>query len=111
MVGIRADSSDGAGLLSALSGVDLVVFDFAVSVGPSVAGKLLQKVVHVEQDGEVGTITTGAARAIDAGHIVNVFSDGRLDFYRTLPDWEARKDALTRRTQEMREAALDMLRG
>lgn len=93
------------------AGVDLVVFDFAVSVGPSVAGKLLQKVVHVEQDGEVGTITTGAARAIDAGHIVNVFSDGRLDFYRTLPDWEARKDALTRRTQEMREAALDMLRG
>lgn len=93
------------------AGVDLVVFDFAVSVGTSVAGKLLQKVVHVEQDGEVGTITTGAARAIDAGHIVNVFSDGRLDFYRTLPDWEARKDALTRRTQEMREAALDMLRG
>ena len=93
------------------AGVDLVVFDFAVSVGTSVAGKLLQKVVHVVQDGEVGTITTGAARAIDAGHIVNVFSDGRLDFYRTLPDWEARKDALTRRTQEIREAALDMLRG
>ena len=93
------------------AGVDLVVFDFAVSVGTSPAAKLLQKVVHVEQDGEVGTITTGAARAIDASHIVNVFSDGRLEFYRTLPDWEARKDTLTRRTQDMREAALDMLRG
>ena len=80
-------------------------------VGTSPAAKLLQKVVHVEQDGEVGTITTGAARAIDASHIVNVFSDGRLEFYRTLPDWEARKDILTRRTQEMRKAALDILRG
>lgn len=93
------------------AGVDLVVFDFAVTVGSSPAAKLLQKVVHVEQDGEVGTITTGAARSIDPSHVVNVFSDGRIEFYRTLPDWEARKDALTRRTQEIREAALEMLRG
>lgn len=92
------------------SGVDLVVFDFGVNAGVSRAAKLLQKIVHVEQDGQVGLITVGAAKAIDAEHIVTTFSDGRMEHYRSLSIWDTFKNGWTRRTNETREAALAMIR-
>jgi hypothetical protein len=91
-------------------GVDLVVFDFGVNAGVSRAAKLLQKIVHVEQDGQVGPITVGATKAIAADHIVTAFSDGRMDHYRSLSIWDTFKNGWTRRTNETREAALKMLR-
>lgn len=92
------------------SGVDLVVFDFGVNAGVSRAAKLLQRIVHVEQDGQVGPITVGAAKAIDAEHIVSSFSDGRMEHYRSLRIWDTFKNGWTRRTKETREAALAMIR-
>jgi hypothetical protein len=90
-------------------GIDLVVFDFGVNAGVSRSAKLLQQMVHVEADGEIGPITVGAARSIDPAHIVNAFSDARLDHYRSLSTWERFKKGWTRRTAEIRDAALKML--
>jgi len=92
-------------------GVDLVVFDFGVNAGVSRAAKLLQRIVHVEQDGQVGPITSGAAGAIDAKHIVVTFSEGRMVHYRGLRIWDTFKNGCTRRTRETEDAALAMLRG
>lgn len=91
------------------AGVDLVAFDFGVNAGVGRAGKLLQSIVHVEQDGQVGPITIGAAQSIDPGFIINAFSDGRLEHYRSLKHWETFKKGWTRRTSESRAAALAML--
>jgi len=91
------------------AGIDLVVFDFGVNAGVSRSAKLLQQLVHVEADGEIGPITAGAARTIDPDHVITAFSDARMDHYRSLSTWERFKDGWTRRTAEMREAALKML--
>jgi hypothetical protein len=91
------------------AGIDLVVFDFGVNAGVARSAKLLQKLVHVETDGEIGPITVGAARAIDPAHVIKSFSDARMDHYRGLSTWERFKNGWTRRTAEMREAALAML--
>lgn len=90
------------------AGVDLVVFDFGVNAGVGRSAKLLQKIVHVEQDGQVGPITIGAVNAIDARFVINAFSDGRMDHYRSLRHWETFKNGWTRRTTEIRSAALEM---
>jgi hypothetical protein len=92
------------------AGVDLVVFDFGVNAGVSRAGKLLQRIVHVEQDGQVGPITVGAARSIAADHIIDAFSQGRMDHYRALKHWPTFGKGWTRRTNETRDAAMAMLR-
>jgi hypothetical protein len=91
------------------AGVDLVVFDMGVNAGPSRAAKMLQKIVHVEQDGQVGPITFGAVKSIDASFIVAAFSDARLDYYRSLKHWGTFGRGWTRRTTETRAAALEML--
>ncbi|MGS4944288.1 glycoside hydrolase family 108 protein [Meridianimarinicoccus sp. RP-17] len=107
----RAHYWNALGCDSLPPGIDLVVFDFGVNAGVSRSAKLLQKLVHVEADGEVGPITVGAARAIDPVHIVNAFSDARMDHYRSLSTWERFRNGWTRRTAEVREAALKMLPG
>lgn len=91
------------------AGVDLVVFDYGVNSGISRSAKLLQKVVHVEQDGQVGQITVGATKAIEATHIVNAFCDERLEFLRGLDTWDSFKNGWTRRVSETRAAALAMI--
>ncbi|MCA8882232.1 MAG: glycoside hydrolase family 108 protein [Rhodobacteraceae bacterium] len=90
------------------AGVDLVVFDFGVNAGVRRAAKLLQKVVFVEQDGQIGQITLGAARALEPEHVINSFSDGRMEHYRSLPHWDTFKGGWTRRTSETRTTALNM---
>lgn len=92
------------------AGVDLVVFDFGVNAGVKRAARLLQKLVHVDPDGQIGPITVGAARTLEADHIINAFSDGRMDHYRSLGNWETFKNGWTRRTTETRATALDMAR-
>ncbi|WP_424990380.1 glycosyl hydrolase 108 family protein [Fluviibacterium sp. S390] len=90
------------------AGVDLVAFDFGVNAGVRRSAKLLQKLVHVEQDGQVGPITVGAAQTLEAEHIINAFSDGRMEHYRSLKTWDTFKKGWTRRTTETRATALEM---
>lgn len=91
------------------AGVDLVTFDFGVNAGVTRSAKMLQKIVHVEQDGQVGPITFGAVRAIEASFIVAAFSDARLEYYRSLRHWDTFGRGWSRRTAETRAAALEML--
>jgi lysozyme family protein len=84
-------------------GVDLVVFDFGVNAGVGRSSRLLQQVVAVEADGEVGPITVGAAQATDPEFVINDFSDRRLDYYKRLPTWNTFGRGWSRRTSETRQ--------
>ncbi|MFV0243529.1 MAG: glycoside hydrolase family 108 protein [Qingshengfaniella sp.] len=90
------------------AGLDLVVFDFGVNAGVGRSAKLLQKVIHVEQDGQIGPITLGAARQIETRYVIETFSEGRMDHYRSLHHWDTFKNGWTRRTDEIRAAAMNM---
>lgn len=92
------------------AGVDLVTFDFGVNAGVGRSARMLQDVVAVEQDGQVGPITVGAANQIDPEFIITTFSDKRMAYYRKLSHWDTFGRGWARRTTETRDAALDMLK-
>lgn len=77
----------GAALLA--SGLDLIVFDYAVNSGVSRAVKKLQKVVGTKADGIMGPKTRNAAanmvRAKGAGWVIDEYGARRMMFYALLP--------------------------
>ena len=91
-------------------GADLVVFDFAVNAGVSRASRLLQKMVYAEQDGHIGPATLEQVARIDPVSLINGYSEGRMNHYRSLRIWDTFGKGWTRRTSETREAALGMVR-
>lgn len=83
------------------SGLALAVFDFAVNAGPARAAKMLQSIVGVTQDGQIGRGTLQAVQAyvmrkgIDT--LIEAYSDARRDYYRALPTfWRFGKGWLAR---------------
>jgi lysozyme family protein len=69
------------------SGVDLAVFDFAVNSGPGRAAKMLQRVLDVKQDGDIGLNTLEKALSIDSSKLIADYNDARLAFLKSLPTW------------------------
>jgi hypothetical protein len=91
------------------AGVDLVTFDMGVNAGVGRSSRMLQEVVSVEKDGQVGPITVGAVNRIDPEFVVNRFSDRRLEYYQSLKHWPTFGRGWSRRTTETREAAMEMI--
>jgi hypothetical protein len=91
------------------AGVDLVAFDMGVNAGVGRSSRMLQEVVSVEKDGQVGPITVGAVNRIDPEFVINRFSDRRLEYYQSLKHWPTFGRGWSRRTTETREAAMGMI--
>ena len=91
------------------AGVDLITFDMGVNAGVGRSSRMLQEVVAVEQDGQVGPITVGAVAQVDPDFVINKFSDRRLQYYQSLDHWDTFGRGWSRRTSETREAALEMV--
>ena len=70
------------------TGVDDLVFDFAVNAGPGRSAKILQTAVGVPADGGIGPITLAAVKAQDPTALIQKFSDAKEDFYRSLNTFE-----------------------
>jgi lysozyme family protein len=70
------------------TGVDYLVFDFAVNAGPGRSAKILQTAVGVPADGGIGPITLSAVKAQDPTELIQKFSDAKEDFYRSLNTFE-----------------------
>lgn len=87
-------------------GVDLVTFDMGVNAGVGRSARILQEVLAVKADGQVGPITIGAAKQSDPEFVIARFSDLRLEFYKGLSTWETFGRGWARRTAETRETAL-----
>jgi lysozyme family protein len=70
------------------SGVDYLVFDFAVNAGVGRSAKILQTAVGVTPDGGIGPITLAAVKAQEPAELVQKFSDAKEAFYRSLNTFE-----------------------
>ena len=66
-------------------GVDYVVFDSAVNMGAFRAAKILQAALGVTVDGVIGRATIAAATAADPAELLEAFSLGKEEFYKSLP--------------------------
>ncbi len=91
------------------AGVDLVVFDMAVNSGVARSAKILQRCVGAVPDGVIGPKTMDLVNGIPAKDIIIKFSDGRENFYKTLPTFDTFGKGWLRRTKECEDTALAMI--
>ena len=70
------------------SGIDYLVFDFAVNAGPGRSAKILQTAVGATPDGGIGPMTLAAVDQFSAEELVEKFSQAKEDFYRSLNTFE-----------------------
>ena len=88
------------------AGLDLVLFDMAVNAGPGQAVRLLQSLLGVATDGQLGPQTLSAVAAGDPLDLIRRYSIRRLRYYEALPGWKTFWRGWTERVHQTREAAL-----
>lgn len=66
------------------SGIDYLVFDFAVNAGVGRSIKTLQSAVGTQPDGDFGTLTMAAVQLVSPQELIDKFSQTKEDFYRSL---------------------------
>ncbi len=91
------------------SGVDLVVFDYAVNSGPGRAIRHLQRAVGVQEDGVFGPATMNAVKAANPTDIVNKVCDERMKFLQSLRTWGTFGRGWTNRVNDVHTRALEMV--
>jgi lysozyme family protein len=91
------------------AGVDYLVFDMGVNAGPGRAAKILQTAVGVTPDGGIGPMTLAAVNAMDPAELVNKFSEGRGDFYKSLSTFPTFGRGWMNRVEHAHSAALAMV--
>lgn len=89
-------------------GVDLCVFDLGINAGIHESARLLQHAVGTTVDGVVGPKTISATKASDPVAIINTFTDERLNFYKSLKQFDRFGRDWTSRTNHCHTAALKM---
>ncbi len=89
-------------------GVDYAVFDYGVNSGIGRSAKVLQGIVGVDQDGEIGPLTLAAVANFSVKDLVGRICDERLSFLQGLKTWPTFGRGWARRVAEVRAAALDM---
>ena len=88
------------------AGLDLVVFDTAVNMGPGTAARLLQAAVGTEADGVVGPKTIARAVSALAADAIRAASELRRRRYRTLAGFAVFGRGWLRRTDTVEALAL-----
>lgn len=66
------------------SGVDYLVFDFAVNAGPGRSAMILQTSVGTNPDGGIGPLTLDAVNKCHPSELINDYSREKENFYRSL---------------------------
>lgn len=78
----------------------IAVFDAAVLSGPGRSAKLLQKILGVTADGQIGPKTMAALNLTDIMRTNTLFLDARLTFYRSIDDPSRSLNGWIRRARE-----------
>lgn len=74
--------------------------DAAVNHGPGQAIRWIQRAVGVADDGQMGSVTLAAVRAMPAVDVVLLFNAERLQFYTKLSTWPSFGKGWTRRVAD-----------
>jgi len=91
------------------SGVDYLVFDFAVNSGPGRSVKILQRALGLPEDGAVGPVTIQTIDVMDKIELIARFSDAKKQFYESLPTFATFGNGWLKRVDEARVNASNML--
>ena len=91
------------------SGIDYLVFDFAVNAGPGGSAKILQRAVGVTPDGGIGPITLAAVNAIPEVELIEKFSQAKETFYRSLGNFDVYGKGWLNRVADVKVKAGSML--
>ncbi len=91
------------------SGLDYVVFDWAVNSGVSRSSKGIQKCCGAEPDGVIGPKTLQLVLGQDTNFMIEKFKEVRQSFYEGLNHFDAFGRGWTRRNNEATEVALGMV--
>ena len=101
------DAVNGNGLPK---GIDQITFDFGITAGPENSAKLLQSVLGITQDGDIGPVTLAAIAKQTIPDLITWISAAHSVYYRSLPGfaqfgagWLARVNACQQAAQEMVE--------
>ena len=91
------------------SGVDWVVFDWAVNSGTGRAAKAIQKICGASQDGAIGPKTLALIKTQDTEYVIEEFGKIRQNFYESLKTFDTFGKGWTRRNKETTEKAIKMM--
>ena len=87
------------------SGLDYLVFDFAINAGVSRAIKTLQKALSITDDGVFGNKTLESVSKADTTDLIIKFSDLKEQFYKSLPTFSVFGKGWMRRVAEAKTYA------
>jgi lysozyme family protein len=91
------------------TGLDYLMFDFAVNAGPGRAIKVMQSALGVAVDGVIGRKTMQAINESDPTSLIETFSDSKMDYYRTLITFQTFGKGWTNRIAHAKTNAAAML--
>ena len=91
------------------SGVDWVVFDWAVNSGTGRSAKAIQKICGASLDGAIGPKTLALIGTQNTEYVIEEFCKIRQDFYESLKTFDTFGKGWTRRNKETTEKALEMI--
>lgn len=93
------------------AGLDLCVFDMAVNAGPSLAIRLLQRIVEEPADVVMGYPTMAAIVSRDPVLLIQKYLAIRLEYYQKLKGWQRFGRGWTRRANAAADLGLQLARG
>ena len=91
------------------TGLDYLMFDFAINAGPGRAIKTMQKAIGTTPDGAIGPKTMAALKAADPTDLIAKFSMEKELFYKALPTFATFGKGWLRRVDEAKSHAVTML--
>lgn len=91
------------------TGVDVHVWDMGVNAGIRMASKLLQRVVGVRDDGQIGEHTLAAVSEWDGAELIRAYSEMRRVYYRRCATFWKHGDGWFNRVDMTERVALSMI--
>lgn len=91
------------------SGVDYLVFDFAVNAGVGRSAKTLQSAVGATPDGAIGSMTLAAVAKHSPDELIEKFSQAKEAFYRSLNTFETYGTGWLNRVADVKLKASSMV--
>lgn len=91
------------------SGLDYLMFDFAVNAGPARAIRTMQKAIGTRPDGVIGPKTMATLKAADPNDLIAKFSMEKELFYKALPTFATFGRGWLRRVDEAKSHAVTLL--